>query len=86
MHVQLKKVDLSGNYLTGSLPDSWSGMLSLTHINISSNVFNGSLPSSWSNPAQVFVQPLVVLRICLTLAHRYNASGEGWRTELGALM
>ncbi len=64
--LQLVSVDLSGNQLSGSLPDSWSGMSALTHMNISSNGLNGPLPLSWSNLAQVFEHPM---QCCVPALH-----------------
>lgn len=56
--LQLVSMDLSGNQLSGSLPDSWSGTSSLAYMNISSNRLSGPLLSSWSNLAQVWDCPL----------------------------
>lgn len=42
------QIDLSGNCLSGSLPDFFSSFPGLASLDLSSNMFTGSIPSSYS--------------------------------------
>jgi hypothetical protein len=45
----LRFLNLSGNLLTGSLPDSWSSIRVPVTIDLSRNRLSGLLPVSWGN-------------------------------------
>ncbi len=88
--MQLVSMDLSGNQLSGSLPDSWSGMSSLAYVNMSSNGLSGPLLSSWSKLAQVFVCPL---QCCIPALYLPGAIAPQrrelmltWGSDLNALL
>ncbi|XP_066314995.1 receptor-like protein 51 [Miscanthus floridulus] len=42
----LTHLDLSGNRITGAIPDTLTLLAGITHINLSSNVLNGPIPTS----------------------------------------
>lgn len=42
----LQKLDLSGNYFTGGIPDSFSYLTRLQQLSVSGNSFSGSVPDS----------------------------------------
>eukprot|EP00210_Caulerpa_lentillifera_P009640 g9196.t1 len=45
----MRKLNLKKNFLTGTLPDSWSAYTSIEELNLSDNSLTGTLPASWSN-------------------------------------
>ena len=46
-------LDLSGNQINGTLPESWSGMTKLGALDASFNQISGLLPPSWSSMVQL---------------------------------
>ena len=80
-YMQLKHLDLDGNYLRGTLPKQWSTMQNLQFADLSSNNFNGSIPSGWSNWTQVstlccqFAHQMVTLA-CLLLLQTAKANNN----------
>jgi hypothetical protein len=71
--LQLVSMDLSGNQLSGSLPDSWSGMSSLAYMNISSNRLSGTTAVIVEQPCSGVGLSPAVLHTCCILAQGYNA-------------
>ncbi|KAJ9533767.1 hypothetical protein QJQ45_026854 [Haematococcus lacustris] len=45
---QLRILHLSGNALTGQLPESWAHLTQLLHLSVARNNLEGTLPASWS--------------------------------------
>lgn len=45
----LRYLNLSGNLLTGSLPESWSGIRLPATIDVSVNKLSGALPTPWGS-------------------------------------
>lgn len=43
----LEKLDISQNFLNGSIPPSMSRMASLSFLHLSSNHLSGALPTNW---------------------------------------
>jgi hypothetical protein len=44
---------LDGNYLTGPLPNEWSGLTGMEYLDLAQNGLTGSIPASWKNMAQL---------------------------------
>lgn len=42
------ELDLSGNTLTGTLPDAWSGLSSVQRINLAANHLHSTVPAAWA--------------------------------------
>ncbi|KAJ9533137.1 hypothetical protein QJQ45_018229 [Haematococcus lacustris] len=45
---QLRILHLSGNALTGQLPESWAHLTQMLHLSVARNNLEGTLPASWS--------------------------------------
>jgi hypothetical protein len=53
---KLQQLDLSFNSLEGSLPSSWSSMVSLQQLWANTNKLSGPLPASWGAMASLQVR------------------------------
>ncbi|KAK9789943.1 hypothetical protein WJX73_007087 [Symbiochloris irregularis] len=45
----LRQLDLSGNVMTGTLPESWGRQLNLSTLTLNDNFFSGTLPPAWGD-------------------------------------
>jgi hypothetical protein len=44
---------MDGNYMTGTLPNEWSGMLGMEYLDLAQNGLTGTIPASWRNMARL---------------------------------
>lgn len=59
----LRHLDLGTNAFTGTLPESWGGLVNLVNLTLSSSAYVGSVPGFWGNMRSLAYANLTYLQV-----------------------